>query len=129
MDLRTSLPALAVVFGCTLVVVVRTLLAPAPVPARAATPEERAEVALTIASFEPGWMDETAQNFPADRWSQRDDFHGREFRKIEELAKEKRIRVEDVLRALDDDIHQRRSSSRQDRHADAVPCKPRPFYD
>ncbi len=132
MDLRTSLPAAAIVIGCTLVVTVRVALAPAPVPRRHATPEERAEIAEAIAVAERTWAEETVQNFPADRWSQRDDFHGREYRKVQEIADEKRIRIEDVLRAVDDDIHRRQAKSGGDpdeRNAGAIPCKPRPFYD
>lgn len=132
MDPRTSLPAAAVVLACTAVVAVRVALAAAPVPSRQATPEELAEIASDIASNERTWANETAQHFPADRWSQRDDFHGREYRRAEELAKEKGVRIEEVLRAVDDDIHRRAARSPDDideRQAGAIPCKPRPFYD
>lgn len=136
MDLRTSLPAAAVVLGCTLLVTARTAVAPVPLPRRSATLAERTDVAITIESQERTWASETAQNFPADSWSQRDDFHGRELRKAQELAKERGIRIEDVLRAVDEDIHRRASPATlripgafTDRHANAVPCKPRPFYD
>ena len=132
MDLRTSLPAAAIVIGCTLVVSVRVALAPAPVPRRHATPEERAEIAEMIAVSERAWATETTQNFPADDWSQRDDFHGREYRKAQEIAAEKGIRIEDVLRAVDDDIHKKQAKTGSDpdgRNAGAIPCKPRPFYD
>ena len=131
-DLRTSLPAAAVAFGCVLVVAVRAALASAPPARRVATADERAEIAQTIASQERDWTSETTQNFPADDWSQRDDFHGREYRKIQELVSEKGVRIEDVLRAIDDDVHRRNAKSPgapDDRHARAVPCKPRPFYD
>jgi hypothetical protein len=127
MDLRTSLPAAAVAFGCFLVVTIRVALAPAPSPRRHATPAECEEAVEAIATSERAWTNETVQNFPADDWSQRDDFHGREFRKVQELANAKGYRIEDVLRAVDDDIHRR--SGRDDRHASAVACKPRPFYD
>lgn len=132
MDLRTSLPAAAVVVGCTIVVTVRAALAPAPAPRRQATPDELAELAADIASNERAWANETAQHFPADRWSQRDDFHGREYRRAEELANERGVRIEEVLRAVDDDIHRRAARSPDDtdeRQAGAIPCKPRPFYD
>ena len=132
MDLRTSLPAVAVTLGCLLVVTIRTAIVPAPPSRRAATEEERHEIAQAIGALEGEWANETAQNFPADDWSQRDDFHGREYRKVEDIAGEKRIRYEDVLRAIDDDIHRRQAKdphAPDDRHARAVPCKPRPFYD
>lgn len=132
MDLRTSLPATAVALGCLLVVTVRVALAPAPPARRVATEEERGELAQAIASQERSWTNETTQNFPADNWSQSDDFHGREYRKIQELTSEKGIRIEDVLQVIDEDIHRRRAKSPDapdDRRARAVPCKPRPFYD
>ena len=131
-DLRTSLPAAAVVLGCVLVVTVRAALAPAPPARRVAPAEEREEIAQTLATLERAWTEETTQNFPADNWSQRDDFHGREYRKIQEIVSEKGVRTEDVLRAIDDDVHRRNARSPDapdDRHARAVPCKPRPFYD
>jgi hypothetical protein len=132
MDLRTSLPAAAVALGCVLVVTVKTAVAPDPPPRRVATSEERIELAEAVAGMERDWTTETTQNFPADNWSQRDDFHGREYQKVQELVSEKGIRTEDVLRAIDDDIHRRRAKTpdaADDRHARAVPCKPRPFYD
>jgi len=131
-DLRTSVPAVAVTFGCMLVVTVRTALAPSPPARRIATAEERVELAEAIATQEKSWTNETTQNFPADNWSQSDDFHGREYRKVQELANEKGVRIEDVLRAIDEDIHRRKAKTPDApdlRRARAVPCKPRPFYD
>ena len=132
LDLRLSALALAVTVGAVVLVVVRVATAPAPRLDRAATAAERAEVAAEIAFAEPSWRAETAQNFPSDHWSQRDDFHGRELRKVLEIRSARGIRLEDVLRAVDDDIHQRRAldaNTVDTRDARAVPCKPRPFYD
>jgi hypothetical protein len=129
---------LAIVLGCTLLVTLRVATAPGVLPARAATAGERAEIARAVAGSEREWAMDTTKNFPADSWSQRDDFHGREYKKVLELAREKGVRVEDVLRAIDDDIHrphERAAATKipdvgaPDRHANAVPCKPRPFYD
>lgn len=131
-DLRTTLPSTAVALACVMVVTVRVALAPSPTPRRSATPAERAEIARLIADSERAWTDETTQNFPEDQWSQRDDFHGREFRQVVQIADEKGIRIEDVLRAVDDDIHRskvRSADAPDDRNARAIPCKPRPFYD
>lgn len=131
-DLKTTLIGGSVALSCVLVVSVRLAQAPAPPPRRPATAAEKSELALAVNAAERGWRDETTQNFPSDNWSQRDDFHGREFRKAVELANEKGIRIEDVLRAVDDDIHRRAASgpsSPDYRNARAVPCKPRPFYD
>lgn len=132
MDLRFSLPAVGVTTVVALVVVVRTVLAPAPVPRRHATPEERVEIATKISSQEREWSRQVGENFPQDNWSQRDDFHGREYREMLKQSNDKNLRLEDVLRAVDDDIHKIPASTPQSpdpRAAHAVPCKPRPFYD
>ncbi len=129
---RTTVLAALVAVLCFTTVVVKVARAPAPVPRRAATLAERAELARAIAAREERWNDESVQSFPRDLWSQRDDFHGRESEEIVKLADERGVRVEDVLRAIDEDIHRRAATSSDapdDRRARAVPCKPRPFYD
>lgn len=131
-DPRTSVIGIGVLVLCTAFVTAGVARAPAPRPARTATPEERAEMALVVARSERDWRSDSAQHFPSDHWSQRDDFHGRESKKVEELAKEKGVRIEDVLRAVDEDLHRRAARTPDDpdaRSASAVPCKPRPFYD
>ena len=120
-DIRTSIPAALVALGCLVVVTVR-----------AATAEERADLAGGIATNEHQWAVETTRNFPEDLWSQRDDFHGREYRYVVDLARSRGVRIEDVLRAVDEDLHLRKATgpdAPDDRHARAIPCKPRPFYD
>jgi hypothetical protein len=131
-DLRHSVAAAAITGVCALFVLGRAATAPAPPPKRLATPSERATVASTIAQNEKNWLREVGENFPDDNWSQRDDFHGKEYRKISELTSEKGIRIEDALRAVDDDVHAAKApnaNAPDTRAAHAVPCKPRPFYD
>jgi hypothetical protein len=131
-DVRTTVPAFLVALVATGLVVVRVAGAPGPTPRRAATAEERAALAKDIRTLERGWSIETTQNFPSDHWSQRDDFHGRELRRAIEIANQHGVRIEDVLRAVDDDIHLRRATevnASDQRNARAIPCKPRPFYD
>lgn len=133
MDLRFSLPAAAITTVVAAVIVVRAVMAPAPTPRRKALPLERADIASKIATQEKDWTRQVGENFPQDNWSQRDDFHGREFREVLKLSNEKGVRVEDVLRSIDDDIHKQSGAigpkSADTRAAHAVPCKPRPFYD
>jgi hypothetical protein len=133
MDLRFSLPAAGITVVVAIVVVVRAALAPAPSPAvHPPTKADLFEVTTSIATQERDWLKKTGENLPRDHWSQSDDFHGLEFREMTKLAREKNIRVEDVLRAVDDDIHRVPASGANDpdtRAAHAVPCKPRPFYD
>jgi hypothetical protein len=133
MDLRFSLPAAAITVVVAIVVVVRAAIAPTPsAAAHRPTKDELVEITTSIATQERDWLKKTGENFPRDNWSQSDDFHGLEFREMTRLAREKGIRVEDVLRAVDDDIHRVPAAGANDpdtRAAHAVPCKPRPFYD
>jgi hypothetical protein len=79
-----------------------------------------------------GLRDRAAESFPGDAWSQSDDFHAHEARQIRELAHQRHVTVEEVLRAIDDDLHAPERARRSDhgsRGVTAVPCKPRPFYD
>jgi hypothetical protein len=125
--------AAAVLVATVGVVVARAALAPDPPARRRATPAEASALAGEISSAEPGWLVETDRAFPRDRWSARDDFHGREFRAVVTKAREAGVPVEDVLRAIDDDIHHASAASAASagdpRSARAVPCKPRPIYD
>lgn len=129
---RMTLLAIATLVACVVVVVVRAGTAPAATLRRQATTAERQQVAERIAADEATWIRDSTQNFPSDQWSQRDDFHALESRRIVDQAKNKGVRIEDALRAVDDDIHRRaaRGDAAPDaRNARAVPCKPRPFYD
>jgi hypothetical protein len=127
----TSASGVAVAFVCAVVVVARAGAAPSPVPRRPATPTERREIALSVLANEAGWQDESAKGFPEDSWSQSDDFHGREAKYFRELSDKWGVRVEDILRAVDDDVHAKKAiaNTPESRRAHAVPCKPRPFYD
>lgn len=131
-DARLVSLAPLVAFGCALVVMLRVATAPAAPPKRVATPAEQKQIADSVAADEWNWTRDTTRNFPSDRWSQRDDFHSVESRRLQELARQKGIRIEDAIRAVDDDIHRRNArgdAAPDGRNARAVPCKPRPFYD
>ena len=133
MDLRFSLPAVGITIVVAIVVVLRAATAPAPSSgAHPPTKADLLEVTTAISTQERDWLKRTGENFPRDNWSQSDDFHGLEFRELTRLARERGVTIEDVLRAVDDDIHRipaTSASSPDTRAAHAVPCKPRPFYD
>jgi hypothetical protein len=131
-DIRHSLAAIAVTIVSALFVIGRAATAPAPTPKRAAAPADRVIIATQISQSEKNWLREVGENFPDDNWSQRDDFHGKEYRKIEELSAKDGVRIEDTLKIIDDDIHTAKAANAaapDTRAAHAVPCKPRPFYD
>lgn len=128
MDRRADIIALLIVVTVVAVVVTRAARAPAPSAPRAATPEERASFAATVASREGAWRASAATEFPADHWSQRDAFHADEAATVKELAGGAGVAYEEVLRAIDEDVRQSRGRDR-DRSADVVPVKPRPVFD
>jgi hypothetical protein len=131
-DLLTQIGGFAVAIACTAIVVVRAATAPAPAPLRPATAAERAHFAATVASHEDDWRAHAAADFPADNWSQRDSFHGQEANTVRDLAGTARVSYEDVLRAIDDDLHRPRDPRRaraNDRIVNAVPCQPRPIFE
>lgn len=133
MDLRLNLAnaaAVVVALACAGVVVSRASSAPRPEASPAATAQQKAMFAANIASEEDGWRTLTEKDFPGDQWSQRDAFHGHEAESVRNLAGNSHVSFEDVIRAVDDDLHKSRGRGReQDRSANAIPCKPRPFYD
>lgn len=134
MDLRANALAVVVVLACALVVASKVRSAPHSETRAAATAEQRAMFATNVADGEPEWRTRSEQDFPSDLWSQRDAFHGYEAQRVRSLAGGAGVPYEEVIRAVDDDLH--RGSARAgtgkagtDRGAGAVPCKPRPFYD
>ena len=126
MDIRVNILGIAVLLACAGTVWSRASSAPLMPVALPATPEQKVAMARAIAGGEPGWRKTTEQDFPADLWSQRDAFHGHEEKSVKDQAFTYRVTLEDVLKAIDEDLHK---GSRSDRNANAIPCKPRPFYD
>jgi hypothetical protein len=132
MSRYASSVATLVIVVCTGYVAFAAVSAPPPPSDRPASAEERVAIAKEIADREQAWKDEAVRGFPSDLWSQRDDFHGLEVRGVFEVKGAHGVRVEDVLKAVDDDLHHGPATSPGDvdwRNARAVPCKPRPVYD
>ncbi len=82
-----------------------------------------------VASEETDMRKEAAKTFPTDPWSRDDDFHLREWRKIREWGGNHRVRLEDVVGAVDRGL---REHWPQDNPAPLVvtvpPCQPRAIY-
>jgi hypothetical protein len=131
-DLYAQIAGFVVAATCTAIVVTRAATAPAPPPLPHATPEQMRTFAIHVASREDDWRAKAAEGFPADNWSQRDDFHGREAQAVRDLAGGAHVPYEDVFRAIDEDLHYtgaRGVAVRGGRSANAVPCHPRPIFD
>ncbi len=132
MDLYAQIAGYVVAASCAALVVVRAATAPAPPPPKHATEAQMRTFAISVASQEDEWRAKSAEGFPADNWSQRDDFHGREAQLVRELAGVHHVPYEDVLRAIDEDLHWSTSKGvvvRGGRSESAVPCHPRPIFD
>ncbi|MCY1033014.1 hypothetical protein OV207_16200 [Corallococcus sp. BB11-1] len=101
----------------------------APAPERKHLSDvERAQAGRAAAAEEPRWRAQSLHNFPGDRWSQDDDFSASERQWATGEAERRKVPVEEVFRAVDDEL---RASGplRPPRKATAAPCKPRAFYD
>ena len=131
MDLPAQIAGLAVAMATTALVVVRAVTAPAPPPPKHVSAQDRAGFAAQIASQEEDWRGKAAKDFPHDNWSQRDAFHGHEAGAVQEMARISGVPYEEVLRAIDDDLHRADTSRgrRPARNVNAVPVKPRPIFD
>lgn len=128
MDLPAQLAGLVVTLSVCALVVVRAATAPAPPPLRSASAAERSRFGAAVASQEDEWRGKAADDFPADHWSQRDAFHGHEAAAVRDIAGNNGVSYEDVLRAIDEDVHRDRGAGRN-RCAAAVPVHPRPIFD
>ena len=130
MDLPAQIAGLFVALATTALVVGRAATAPAPPPPKHVSADDRAGFAAQIASQEDDWRGKAAKDFPYDTWSQRDAFHGHEATAVKEMARISGVPYEEVLRAIDDDLHRADGNRRRPaRNVNAVPVKPRPIFD
>jgi len=120
--------AIVVTLACFAVVAGQAATAEPPPEGRAATPQEREEIANQFARMEPGWRRDAARAFPGDRWSADDHFHSFELRLARQIAGSRGLRLTDVLMAIDEGLRREYPGS-PGRKPGAAPCKPRPFYD
>jgi hypothetical protein len=80
-----------------------------------------------IIAKEPSLRAEAAKKFPGDPWSQDDDFHNAELREARAFANRQGVQLGDVLRALDDGMHEHWPASPPPQ-AKVPPCRPRLTY-
>ncbi len=130
-DFRITAVAVVVLVVTVDFVAGKARSAPRAPAGRVATVGESRFIATAIAAEEPAWRNKSEESFPGDHWSQRDDFHAQERDKAKELASSQKLPIEQVLRAIDEDVRasHRAGTAADPRGAKAVPCKPRPVYD
>jgi hypothetical protein len=85
------------------------------------------EVYGLVAREEPAMRTAAAHAFPSEPWSQDDDFHGQERKKLRGFAGQRQLRVEEVLRAVDDGMHAGWPAATIP-NPRARPCRPRLDY-
>ncbi|NOY93575.1 MAG: hypothetical protein GXP55_20515 [Deltaproteobacteria bacterium] len=81
--------------------------------------------AREVADREPGWRRAARMQFPGDRWSQDDAFHNVEQNAVRMQAARAGVSVGELFDALDRELRAHAGGHLMQ----AVPCKPRPFYD
>jgi hypothetical protein len=94
-----------------------------------ASEAERRVAFRAIASEEAQMRSDAADAFPSDLWSRDDDFHRRELDRAREWANHHRVRLSDVLAAIDEGLH---SHWPHDNGGPLIatvpPCRPRAIY-
>lgn len=104
-------------------------LAPKIAPDPEADDATRRSVYYSASSEEPSLRTSAAKSFPTDPWSQDDDFHNQEFRRIQNFASADKMSVGSLLAALDEGMRARWPHSPSSNPRPTVPpCRPRPIY-
>jgi hypothetical protein len=102
--------------------------APQPLPPIGDQAAEQAAF-LALASQEATVRAEAAKAFPTDLWSRDDDFHERELRRARDWAGAHRVRLGDVLRAVDEGMRATWPHKNPTPLVATVPpCRPRAIY-
>ena len=115
--------AILLATACLALFEAATALPPADSPS--ASPEQRRQIAQSLALRERSWRLRARQKFPEDYWSQDDDFHNIEQYTVRSTARAAGVRLSDVIYAIDELLREAPAL----RRTTASPCKPRPFYD
>jgi len=94
-----------------------------------AAPEGVRSSYVTLTGEERGMRKTAAKGFPTDPWSQDDDFHNQEWRRVQTLASNLRGSRQSVLQGLDDGMREGWwRSPKAEVRVTVPPCRPRPIY-
>jgi hypothetical protein len=124
---RSDLVGWSGVGSACLAALVVAVTAAAPPPGAAADERVQRDAFRVIANDEPASRGKSAHSFPGDLWSQDDDYHGQEAKKMRSFAGERQIRLDDVIRAVDDGMKQG-WAPRALMKPGVPPCRPRLDY-
>lgn len=119
-----------VVFAGSFVVAFGRALASEPKSAPPPAPEHQRRNAYTvIAADERNMRRESIKDFPADPWSQDDGFHNSEYRRARQVATQRSMSLQDVLRAMDEGMREHWPKPAGIHQKPTVPpCRPRPIH-
>jgi hypothetical protein len=124
---RSDLVGFAILGAVILVALGVTLRSQVRSPAAEADERTRRDAFLQIAYDEPPSRGRAAHSFPGDLWSQDDDYHAQEAKKMRAYAGEHQVRLDDVIRAVDEGMKQG-WVPRGLTKAGVPPCRPRLDY-
>jgi hypothetical protein len=111
------------------VALARALTATPPPSLATADDATRRTAFFAVTSEETKMRRDAAKKFPTDPWSQDDDFHLSELKRAKTVATEQRIRLGDVLSAIDEGIREGwPHSPGVVIRATVPPCQPRAIY-
>jgi hypothetical protein len=106
-----------------------TITAPKVSAAAPATTDVQKAVFSSVAWDEVSMRKTAAKGFPTDPWSQDDDFHNQELRKVQEQASGRQVSVQSLLMGVDEGMHAGWPKPAAAKVRVTVPpCRPRPIY-
>jgi hypothetical protein len=101
-------------------------------PSRVTGPASRAQcqqLYAEAAEREPGERQDAARRFRGSLWSQDDDFHFKEAKRVKDFAKSRHASITSLLDALDEGMHQDWPvPSNNLPNPKVMPCRPRLIY-
>jgi hypothetical protein len=119
-----------VAFGVTCAAaILLTLTAPKLASSPPASEDVQKSVFSSLASDEVSMRRTAAKGFPADPWSQDDDFHNQELRRVNEQASSRHVSAQSLLRGVDEGMRAGWAKAPAAKVRVTVPpCRPRPIY-
>ena len=82
-----------------------------------------------LADREPAERQDAARRFRGSVWSQDDDFHFKEMKRVKDYAKSRRVSIASLLDALDQGMHEDWPvPSKNVPNPKVMPCRPRLIY-
>jgi hypothetical protein len=118
-----------VVAACILVALVRASVGRVPHPTGAATPDQERELFAEETDAEPFDRQDAARRFRGSPWSQDDDFHAKEMKRVKDFAKTHSVSISSLLDGLDEGMHKKwPTPAARTPNPKVMPCRPRLIY-